>query len=338
MMTRSRKRKSMGEYPKPSSTHQDRQIDPQSGSPFFRLPSELRNQIYMILFSSTRLTFTEKNPPRTRSGRAQLEPRKLFAPKNSLAILRSCQRIHEETKFLWLSNIELSFDYVEDLMDKLTTLPQSILGQIRFLRTGARPARSSSFYERRMSLQVIWGLRGLRLDTLTLLAGTGPETAYDVDGFIWRGKGSKEFHFISHSSEILAFSPDDDDDLGPPMYRRKPQPATWHNNLLRRDGQDSGASVVIYRSTLPGVQGSVLNPRTREPFRQTVSSLEQLDNFGLTEDQELLGPDEKSKEVLIVVKRGRGADINESDTRRPKDDSHNLAEWQHFKMRAMIED
>ncbi|KAK2813975.1 hypothetical protein FQN50_000379 [Emmonsiellopsis sp. PD_5] len=262
--------------------------------------------------------------------------RRMKPAPNSLALLRSCRWIHNEAKSLWLGNVLFSFENVDDLMDKLSPLPESTLAQIRFARTGGRAVGmippENDYYDVHYRVPfVLKFLPGLRLDTLTVLAYTGPEVAYQTLGmFVEHGHGWKELHYISYNSSVLAFAPD----LEPPFYRRELQPGTWHEALLRRDGRGSGASVVIYRSTRPGVRGSVLNPRSRQPFNQTVSSREQLRRFGETADRELLAPDEKTKEVLIVVKRGRDADI--SDVGSPPYSLEDPREWASEKKWAEI--
>jgi hypothetical protein len=78
-------------------------------------------------------------------------------------------------------------------------------------------------------------------------------------------------------------------------YWRKPQPSTWDGILCQRHGANSGASVVIYRSTQPYPPGTVFSPCTRQMFEQKVSSSEDLATFGVIEDEELLGGNEKGK-------------------------------------------
>jgi hypothetical protein len=79
-------------------------------------------------------------------------------------------------------------------------------------------------------------------------------------------------------------------------YWRKPQPSTWNEILFQRDGANSGASVTVYRSTQSDVPGAITQPRTRQIFEQKVSSLENLENFCVTEDNEFLAEKEKGKE------------------------------------------
>jgi tRNA nucleotidyltransferase (CCA-adding enzyme) len=111
-------------------------------------------------------------------------------------------------------------------------------------------------------------------------------------------------------------------------YWRKPQPSTWNEILFQRDGANSGATVTVFRSTQSGAPGAVTNPRTRQIFEQKVSSLEDLKNFGVTNDKELLAEDEKGKELLVIVKRGRSANIVERDG-PPYESEEDIRHWAH---------
>jgi hypothetical protein len=247
---------------------------------------------------------------------------------NSLAILRSCRRIYNEAKELWLRNVFFNFENTEDLMDKLSTLPGKTLSAIRHVRTGGRPVMMEPpdndddvYYRVPFVLKL---LPGLRLDSLTVLGDTGPEVAYQtIEFFINYGHGWKELRFITHTSEVLAFKTMNDI-FGPPMYQREPQPRAWNEAILRRDGRDSGASVTIYRSKRLD-SGSVLKPSNRQPFGQNVTSPKELQNFAKEADQELLSDGEKGKELLIVVKRGCSADI--SNVGRVQVNGFDLREW-----------
>jgi hypothetical protein len=168
-------------------------------------------------------------------------------------------------------------------------------------------------------------LQGLCLDSLLVLGDTIPEISYQtIEFFINYGYGWKELRFITHNSAVLAFKNMTGDAIGPPLYRREPQPQAWNEAILRRDGQDSGASVTIYRSTRLD-SGSVLEPSTRQPFNQNVTSPETLRNFGKEADQELLSDGEREKELLIVVRRGCNADI--SNVGKVQLNGFDLGEW-----------
>jgi len=316
-----KKKKSKSQKNKPKHRPQQRNMDPQSSSPLFCLPRELRDHVYTTLFSSTRLTFGKRTLSR-------IETQRMKPAANSLAILRSCRRVYEEAKDLWLGNVLFNFEHTEDLMDKLSALPGKTLFAIRHVRTGGRPIMmmppgddDDVYYRVPYVLKL---LPGLRLDSLTVLGDTSPEVAYQtIEFFINYGHGWKELRFITHSSELLAFKVVNDI-LGPPLYQREPQPRAWNEAILRRDGRDSGASVMVYRSTRLD-SGSVLKPSTRQPFNQNVTSPEALQNFAKKADQELLSDGEKGKGLLIVVKRGRDADI--SNVGKIQLNGFDLREW-----------
>jgi hypothetical protein len=101
------------------------------------------------------------------------------------------------------------------------------------------------------------------------------------------------------------------DMFGADPHCRKPQPSTWDEIVRQRDGANSGASVIVYRSTQSDAPGTVTNPRTRQIFEQKLSPSKDLEKFGVTEDKELLEGTGKGKELLVIVKRGHAANIAE---------------------------
>lgn len=153
----------------------------------------------------------------------------------------------------------------------------------------------------------------MSLDNLTILGSSSGVISYDtLEGLVKHGNGWRELHFITANSEMLGFAKAPTL-IGDP-YWRKPQPSTWNDILLRRDGANSGASVTIYRSTQSHSPGTVIDPRTRQIFEQKVPSPKDLEAFGVAKDKQLLAEDEIGKEFLVVVKRGHGANIREQDT------------------------
>lgn len=104
-----------------SDGHGQQPANPTTG--LLQLPRELRDAMWVYLFSSTRLTFSTCRAYR------QWKP----AP-NSLALLRTCTQIYEETKNLWLGYVLFNFHDGETLLDKLDPLPLSVLSQIRHIR------------------------------------------------------------------------------------------------------------------------------------------------------------------------------------------------------------
>lgn len=178
--------------------------------------------------------------------------------------------------------------------------------------------------------RLAWALKllpGLRLDKLTVLGSSAGEEAYDtLEGLIKYGNGWKELHFITPNSMMLGFAKMDRFMVDP--YWRKPQPSAWDEILRQRDGANSGASITIYRSTQADAPGTVTNSCTRQIFEQKVSSPEDLQQFGVTGDEELLAEKEKGKELLVIVKRGGAATIAEQD-RPPYREEWDIRQWAH---------
>ncbi|KAL2011624.1 hypothetical protein VTN00DRAFT_4342 [Thermoascus crustaceus] len=196
----------------------------QKDSMLLQLPGELRNQIYMCLFTSTRLSFGERSISRIE--------RKTFKPApNSLFF------------------VLFSFENPEDMLDKLSALPPATLSQICHVRVGGRP---------------------LMLTPI----GDEDDVYYRLAWALKYGNGWRELHFITPNSKFLGFAKVDM--LMADPYWRRPQPSTWKDILLQRDGVDSGASVTIYRSTQSDDPGAVISSRTCQLFEQKISSPENL--------------------------------------------------------------
>jgi hypothetical protein len=161
------------------------------------------------------------------------------------------------------------------------------------------------------------------------------EIAYGtLEGLIKHGNGWRELNFITPNSTMLGFAKRDTH-MDEYSYWRKPQPSAWDEIIRQRDGANSGASVTIYRSTQSDAPGTVTNSCTRQIFEQKVSSPEDLERFGVTEDKELSGEKEKGKELLFVVKRGRAANIAEQD-RPPYELEEDIRQWAHGMTSAEI--
>jgi hypothetical protein len=297
---------------------------PQTSSILLQLPRELRDQIYTCLFTSTRLAFGKRAI--SRIGTKTIKPM-----PNALAILRTCRQINREARPLWLGQVLFSFENPEDLLNKLSALAPATLSQIRHVRTGALPVMIHPIEDDdEVYYRLVWVLKllpGLQLDKLTVLGlSSGEITYHTLEGLVKHGTGWRELHFITPNSTMLGFGRRSLFMADP--FWRKPQPGTWNEILFQRDGADSGASVTAYRATQSNVPGAVTNPRTRQIFEQKLSSLENLENFGLTEDKDLLAGNEKGKELLVIVKRGRSANIVERDG-PPYESEDDIRQWAH---------
>ncbi len=109
---------------------------------FLNLPREIRNDIYFILFNSTRLRFgvrvstdplfqhdSDEDSDDEIDGILQyIRP----AP-HSLAILRTCHQVNQEARDAWLSRVTFCFEDARVLVEKLHTLPDTTIAQIRYM-------------------------------------------------------------------------------------------------------------------------------------------------------------------------------------------------------------
>jgi hypothetical protein len=281
----------------------------QERSLLFQLPRELRDEIYSLLFYSTRFAYGERATTRISHVRIKSIP-------NALALLRTCRRAKEEIGDTWLGQALFSFEDPETMLDKLTAIPTSTLSKIRHLRVRGDPLMLSYpgdehdvYYRLASTLKL---LPCLRLDRLTVLGCTSKEVRYDtLNRLIMEGEGWKELHYISHDSAMLGYAEALDAIGQRDRYVRKPQPAHWQSLLVGRDGASSTPSVTIYRSILPGCTGAVVNSATRERYEQKPPDGEKSQNFGLVEDPSLMADGERDKEIIVIAKRGTGVDYEE---------------------------
>ncbi|KAF4472251.1 hypothetical protein FALBO_850 [Fusarium albosuccineum] len=285
-------------------------MNPQRDSLLFqRLPQEIRDNIFSCLFYSTAVGCGHLELKTANEIKDQKD-------RNALAVIRTCRRARHEIGDSWLSQIQFTYRDVEHLLDKLEGKPE-IYTRIRRLGVLAYfLSLTHADRDRNYGLAAAFRmLPGLRLDELTVLCSRYEEISHDVfDGLIRHSMGWKELRFISDSSEVLAFDKDaatnpHPDDPDQHRYWRHPQPSHWQSLLEDLDGPASKPSVVIYRSTVPGRHRSVLDPRTRVRFEQPVPEDEtERENYGRQEDSALMAAGERDKGILVVAKRGFGAD------------------------------
>ncbi|KAL7800322.1 hypothetical protein V8C37DRAFT_364871 [Trichoderma ceciliae] len=282
----------------------------QEESLLMRLPQELRDKIYSYIFSSTRFASGHKYTE-------CMSTRRVSSAPHGLAFLLSCRRAYLEVGKTWLSQVLFCFETPRAMLDKLSKIPLETRSMIRHVRVSGQPLvimfMDDDIYYR--TYQVLKLLPGLKIDRLTVLSYKVAEVAYETLDFLVKySDGWKELHYISQTSAFIAYKrnlftwggdPDRD------RYLREPQPAGWQRDLEDRDGSKSGASVTIYRSTSPHRLGSVMHAATRVEFTQNLSPGQDIKDFSQEEDSQLLAPGEREKEVLVVVKRGRGVDYEE---------------------------
>lgn len=283
---------------------QSAMVDPQTRSLLFqRLPQELRDYIYRLLFSNTRFMFDTHWEGRVRP-----------AP-NGLALLRACRRARLEIGNSWLDHVLFCYGSCEDMLDHLSGLPAETLSLIRHARVGTTDLEISKepgvYYT---LVSVLKFLTGLQLDELTVLdmAVDEPVSYNSITRLIVESSGWKTLRYICGTSGVIGFTSRSYNFLHPePRYLRKPQPMHWQMLMERRDGVASSPSVTIYRAkkkAQKGGFGTVLDPSKRVQFVQ--KSWEGPPNV-FRKDKKLMTEGELEKEMLVIVKRGTGVDYEE---------------------------
>lgn len=247
----------------------------------------------------------------------------LIPAPHSLAILRTRHQIYEETKDIWIFYMTFNFYYLESMLDKFSSLSPHTLSRIGYACVGGRSVRLCPlFLTYDFCYKISWVLKllpNLDLKVLTVFGMMSGEVAYDaLQGLIKYGNGWEELQFITPTSEMMGFAERE-------PCRRRPQPSSWRSMLRKREGlrshENRRTTVRIYRATQPSKvnepSGIVLNPVMRERFEQRVpDSTESRAWFGVEKDMDLMSKDEIDKELLVIVKRDRSADIAKGSERR----------------------
>ena len=247
----------------------------------------------------------------------------------ALALLRTCRLINQEIGLRWTKWAVFNFESPEALLDTLTRSPTAFVAALRHVRVSGEPIMLSLPHND-VYYRLPWTLKlvpNLQLDTLTVLGGRANSSAggsaqvdyTTVDEMITYGTGWRELHYITPDSSMLSFPKTER--FGQ-TYLRKPQPQTWNLALSKRDGLESACSVTIHRST--AISGHLhLSHGEQGAFEQTVAP-EDLENYALLEDSFLADLRDNHKAILVVVKRGRNADIMEEILHPPYNQEFDL--------------
>ncbi|KAI0862893.1 hypothetical protein F4860DRAFT_102386 [Xylaria cubensis] len=283
-------------------SRQIRTSDAQKSSMLFQIPQELRDMIYTQLFINTRLSHGHR----------------VFPAANALSILRTCRRARAEIGDSWLGQVLFHFNNVDTMLTKLAALPMAALSKIRHMRILWETlkfefAHGASRYYRIVHFLKL--LPGLRLDTLTVIDTYNSRRSYDILNMLIRySQGWKELRFISGYTSLLEFPPEEDRSIREAVditdrYQRKPQPADWINVMKGRDGVASEPSVAIYYSILRSRYCTVTNEAIREKYGEEPGAEDRLSRY--LQYAPLMTFDERNKEFMVVVRRGRGIDYQE---------------------------
>ncbi|KAL1848358.1 hypothetical protein Daus18300_013640 [Diaporthe australafricana] len=299
----------------------------QGSSSFFqKLPPEIRLEVYSQLFCSTRLSFGRPlRLSRHKRSRILIRPARIRPAPNSLSLLRVCRRVNDEIEDSWLGQVLFSFEDPETMLEKLTALKAQTLGKLRHMRYSGEgrlvlrirapdgdldPGEQCEYG----LCEILKSLPGLCLDRLTVLGEPTAQRRYgDLDHLIKHSDGWKELCYVSSDSVMLGFRKFQGNFVhwDPPL--RAPQPSTWIQALISRDGPT--ASVTIYRSSDANARGSMISkPATCRAFADQAAEPGKESQYGVELDNALMTPAEKKKEMLVVVRRGKGVDCTENGT------------------------
>jgi hypothetical protein len=254
-------------------------------------PQEVRDKIYKYLFS-VRLNIGRDSLRRNTRALVPIVP-------NALAILRTCQKAYQDTRTLWLSCVLFLFLDPAIMVNKLLPLPSSTVEKIRhigMLGSELLLFHPNSYkYRHTCTLHaIIKMLPSLQLRTLRVF---GHFETYILNDLVAKSNGWKEFYVYPYPYAEL-------------VVGRKPQPTTWNATILERDGQDSGASVKLYRSSVTDQSGLLMDSYNRQIFVQSPSQATELDLGDEANFEHMISMSMfRDRDLFIVVKRGRDADI-----------------------------
>ncbi|KAH6847825.1 hypothetical protein B0I37DRAFT_431690 [Chaetomium sp. MPI-CAGE-AT-0009] len=292
---------------------QSAQADPQTGSLFFqRLPQEMRDHIYTLLFSSTTLMFRAVFSDDTT----------IPAPiGDGLALLRVCRRAKIENGDSWFRHVVLDFRRSMEMLYSLFELPAKTFSKLRHIRITsgilltvdhpAKPRATSGF---------------IPLYPFSIIDDGKCHHSYEtLDSLIEEGNGWKTLRYICYDSSMLGFASVPGGGW-PWRPWRKSQPMHWQMVMEGRDGMASNPSVTVYRAKQPGptlarggyeslfdpnkgveVEQKMLDPNKRVKFEQKMREGQYLWR-DFPEDPELMTGDEQGKALLVIVNRGSGVD------------------------------
>ncbi|RDL33122.1 uncharacterized protein BP5553_08561 [Venustampulla echinocandica] len=221
----------------------------------------------------------------------------------------------------------------QNVPSPLAILPSATLSQIRHVRTFGNSMLLEVFeHDDFVDYRLVWLLKllpALHLDDLTVIGPIDGKIAYDtLQGLIQYGNGWRTLRFISQHWSVLSFSIKADI-YGAEPHWRSPKPSTPEEKIIhQRDGAQSGASVTTYSSAGLDVFDTVLTFQPRQISTQEASSPKALATSVVEEDEALSTAIKNGKELLVVVRRGQGADISEEE-HWPYTLEHDMRHWAH---------
>lgn len=198
-----------------------------------------------------------------------------------------------------------TFRTTREMLDALIPLPRSEREKIKHIRLNAYPVALyplavDSCYTTHSWLAALQMLPGLRLELLTVedeLADWQMRDPWADNAVYWNitnavlADGFREMHVILAGTTFMTRPNDLDEDDG------VAQPEGWRKALRARDGEDSGADVEMHVAVQPRERDVVLDPTKRVPWVAPAQPLDPGDEPS----------EDDTKEVLVVIRRGRDA-------------------------------
>lgn len=236
---------------------------------------------------------------------------------NHTSILLTCRAIYQDATPLLAPNVSFYFRSTEEMLDCLTTLSPTLIRAIRHVRVKSYPMTFyNPFHDRHnypswFFFAALPILPGLQLDRLVVedsyhgdscvgYSGSGgnAEAYHDVQQLVWTN-GWKELHYISPTTEFLSSLPV----VGKERYL---QPVNWNKMLRERDGRSSGAFATAYVAKKPNVPGATENSNSRILYTNTSDYLMASHPAAIANVLPMDDSTSHQREVLIVLKRGKG--------------------------------
>lgn len=268
-------------------------------SPLLRLPRELRNHIFSILFDSTRISYGR----RIIVDEGQDIIRDIRPAVNSLAILRTCSQIHAEAQDAWIGRVTFSFENNRDALVKLASIFQANLSKIRHVRVIECTPYAFNLEEgggETFPLStLITSIPGLRLETLTIVRDTWTDSLNFFADYVRYSRGWRELRCVLSSTFCLQASQ---------ATGTGTENQTIDHETVKAIADQCSTSIKIFRGLNSSIRGSIFDPGARQLL--DTDGLKSLSQNICEGETDSIGCESKiNQEVLLIARRNDGADI-----------------------------
>ncbi|KAF2628677.1 hypothetical protein BU25DRAFT_29517 [Macroventuria anomochaeta] len=270
---------------------------------FLTIPVELRELIYVFLFSSYTIVHGLRGPSK---------PAQESTSSPRAALLLTCRQIHAEAWRHLPLNATLHFRSTEDLLRTLLSVDQSVITRLRHIRVRAFPFPlyandKPEYYPTYYFANALSLLPGLCLDELEVddcWHGYGQgdgwrdvTTYMDIEALL-KSDAWKRLTYITPCTDFIASGYDH-------RRKRQQQPETWDALLKERDGEAFGASVQM--RIVPTKQAEARDEERTEDGRK-MQEWSARPGHEIIQNWRLATPEQSLKgEVRIIATRGKRA-------------------------------